>query len=76
MNLITNPETSRQAAEAIQGMDFGLRDRFIEALRKAKKVSDLPPIYQDYLKNGYKTDKVSMPDDDIWDNLEFEWIEE
>ena len=23
-----------------------------------------------------KTDKVSMPNDDLWDNLVFEWIEE
>lgn len=27
-------------------------------------------------KKETKTDKVSMPDDDLWDNLEFEWIEE
>lgn len=29
-----------------------------------------------FVTRNDKTDKVSMPDDDLWDNLEFEWIEE
>lgn len=76
MTLVNNPEVSRRAAVVIQDMGLELRIRFIKALENAKQISDLPPVYQDYLTNGYKTDKVSMPDDDLWDNLEFEWIEE
>ncbi len=76
MKLLDDPEISRRAAQAVQNMPIAERIRFIKALEEAKKVSDLAPKYQDYLTNGYKTDKVSMPDDDLWDNLEFEWIEE
>lgn len=58
MNLFTDPDLSRKAAQAVQRMPFELRERFIAALEQAKNVSDLPPTYRSYLNNGYKPDKV------------------
>jgi hypothetical protein len=58
MNLFTDPELSRKAAKAVQGMPFELRERFIATLEQAKSIDDLPRTYRSYLNNGYKPDKV------------------
>ncbi len=58
MNLLTDPNLSRKAAQAVQGMPFDLRERFIAVLERANSVSDLSPTFRSYLNNGYKPGKV------------------
>jgi len=73
MNLTTDPDLSRQAAQAVQGMPFDLRVRFVEALEKAKTVSDLPKAFRSYLVNGYKPDKVTPTLEQALKGVVIEW---
>jgi hypothetical protein len=73
MNIATDPQLSRQAAQAVQGMPAELRVRFVNALEKAKSKSDLSKDFQDYLVNGYKPDKVMPTLEEALKQVIIEW---
>jgi hypothetical protein len=73
MNIATDPQLSRQAAQAVQGMPAELRVRFVNALEKAKSKSDLSKDFQDYLANGYKPDKVMPTLEEALKQVIIEW---
>ena len=73
MNLLTNPDISRKAAQAVQGMPFELREQFVEALKKAESISALSKKFQSYLANGYKPDKVVTTLEEALKGVIIEW---
>lgn len=73
MNLTSNPDLSRKAAQAVQGMPFDLREKFVRALEKAESISALPKTFQSYLANGYKPDKVTLTLEQALKGVVIEW---
>jgi hypothetical protein len=73
MNLTSNPDISRQAAQAVQGMPFDLRLQFVAALEKAESISALSKTFQSYLTNGYKPDKVVTTLEEALKGVIIEW---
>jgi hypothetical protein len=73
MNLTSNPDISRKAAQAVQGMPFDLREQFIAALEKAESISALSKTFQSYLTNGYKPDKVVTTLEEALKGVIIEW---
>lgn len=53
-SLLIQPKSSRRAAKVIQPIPMSERDSFIEALKNATTVEDLPEPYKGYMKHGYK----------------------
>jgi hypothetical protein len=73
MNLTSNPDISRKAAQAVQGMPFDLREQFVAALEKAESISALSKTFQSYLTNGYKPDKVVTTLEEALKGVVIEW---
>lgn len=73
MNLTSNPDISRQAAQAVQGMPWELREQFVAALEKAESISALSKTFQSYLSNGYKPDKVVTTLEEALKGVIIEW---
>jgi hypothetical protein len=73
MNLTSNPDLSRKAAQAVQGMPFDLREQFVAALEKAESIFALSKAFQSYLANGYKPDKVVTTLEEALKGVVIEW---
>lgn len=73
MDIFANPDVSRKAAMAVQGMPLELRERFIRYLQEAEKIEDLPAEYRNYYRNGYKPDKVLPPLEKALMDVIIEW---
>ena len=73
MNLLKDPNVSRKAAQAVQGMPFDLRLQFVAALEKAESISALSKTFQSYLTNGYKPDKVVTTLEEALKGVIIEW---